>query len=236
MRKLKALGLALVAVLAMSAMAAATAQANEKADFSAAGTHIHATNANEGTHTFNIPGFPTLTCTEVSGTGTLAKESPELTGEAISYKTCHIVSGFTFPVTVDMNGCHYLFTAGTYTKDETSKAGISDGSIHIKCPVGKEITITVMSLDHKTVRCTIHVPEQTPKGTVTFRNETTEKVMAVTAVADKLEVTATVTDSNVLGCDEHIHTEKAVYEGSFWGKATNAAKEFVDATVTGTPL
>jgi hypothetical protein len=237
MRNLKVLCLALVAVLALSAMAASAAQANEKADFWAANENSTIDAVADTTQEFTIEGWPTITCTEVNGAGMLAKEGPELTANhiATSYKMCHTVAGFTFPVTVDMNGCHYLFTAGTYTKNETGGAGLSDGTAHIQCGAGKEITITVMSLSHETVRCTAHVKPQTAKGFVTFRNETTEKVMAITAVSHT-NVEAVTTNGGVLGCEKEVKDKEAKYRGSFWAKATNASNLYIDGTVTGTPL
>jgi hypothetical protein len=59
--------------------------------------------------------------------------------------------------------------------------------------------------------------------------------MAVTAVSD-VSVEAVMTNGGVLGCEKEIKDKESEYRGSFWAKATNAAKAYIDTTVTGTPL
>jgi hypothetical protein len=236
-RKFKALGLAIVAALALSAVVASMGQAenNEKSDFwtAVAPSEVHGTNAGElteepggigvGIHTFNFPGLPTLTCHEVRGTGTLPKEQKELTGEKIEYKKCHAISfGLTLGVTVDMNNCHFLFTTETFTKNGTGGTGESHGSVHIQCPVGKEITITVFQPfdpKHEKLRCTLHIPPQWIKTGISYRNELTEGVHAVTVTATNAPVTTTLTKSAEAPCNVHSH-QNATYNGSFWMRAT----------------
>jgi hypothetical protein len=244
-RNLKALGLVLVAVFAISAMSAAAAQA-ETADFWSEGTHIDG--IADGTQTFVVGSFE-LTCTGVDGTAELKEQSAELTATNIEYTTCHTVKlGITFPVTVDMNGCDYLFTAGTYEPEATEKTGAAKGSVHIKCPknVGgptpegqTHITITIFKAGgaHTTenLRCDIDVAEQTPtEGTIDYNNELTEGVHAVTVQATNIKVIATTTETSSL-CPE-TKEDEAIYNGSFWAKGTNAAHTaYVNTTVTGTP-
>jgi hypothetical protein len=235
-RNLKALGLALVAVLAMSAMAASAAQA-ETADFSAAEYPAHIDGVTDGFNTFEMGGLK-LTC-EAKGTAELKEESSELTA-TVEYHTCHVVVlGVTFPITVDMNECHYLFTAGTYAPTETNGAGAAHGTVHITCPEKKQIEITVFKAGGahtpENIRCTIDVAAQTPtEGSIDYFNETTESVMAVTLQATEVKVKATKTATGSL-CPE-TKEETATYNGSVWVKATNKAHTaYIDTTVTGTP-
>jgi hypothetical protein len=240
-RNLKALGLALVAVFAMSAIAAAAAQAEEIADFSAASYPTTIDAVSEGAQVFKVPGLPNLTCTSLGKShAILEKESGELTATDITFENCHVVSlGITFPVTVDSNKCHFTFTADTYTPAATEGHGQADGDVHIKECENGSITITVFkagSTEHLPgdLRCTIHVPNQTPgaKTNVTYKNETTEGVMAVTVEAHLTEVKTEVTESTLCGSTR---TVNSTYEGSFWAKATASdGKTYIDTTVTGT--
>jgi hypothetical protein len=84
------------------------------------------------------------------------------------------------------------------------------------------------------LRCTIHMPNQTPgpKTNVTYKNEITEGVMAVTVEMHLTEVKTEVTESTLCGAARTVNAE---YKGSFWAKATNASgSAYIDTTVTGT--
>jgi len=237
MLKLKALGPPLLAVLAAMAFAA-PAQANEPANFWSESEHIDAQLGDEhGAHLF-AANFGTVTCTKVSGTATLPNESGALESDVVSYETCHIVTfGITFPVTVTMNGCDYLFTAGTQVNPD-----LAEGSVHIAdCDSGESITIDVYQAgteanEHGSPakrHCQIHVPEQTIGG-LRYHNGKTEGVDGVTVELKGLEVEETVTDFNNAGCNNHL-TDTFVYTGSFWAKGTDAEENYVDTTVTAEP-
>jgi hypothetical protein len=244
-RKLKALGLALVAVIAISAMAASAAQA-ETADFSAAEYTAHVDGVTDGITTMTV-GSLELTC-GVKGTGELQEEGTELTTTNIEFHTCHVVVlGVTFPITVDMNGCDYLFTAGTYLPNATAGKGASEGTFHIRCPKKAggstpeeqtHITITIFksgSTAHlaSELRCDIDFAEQTPtEGVVDYFNETTEGKMAITAQFTNIKVKTTKTASPL--CPETVE-ETSTFNGSFWLKATKPTGTYIDTTVTGTP-
>jgi len=234
-RNLKALVLVLLAAIATSAMATSMAQAEAPSNFWAISypAHIDVTNAGEGVHTFSIAGLPAVTCTTASATGTLNAKSPELTAAEVKYEGCHVISfGITFPVHVDMNGCDYKLTAGTHTFSPTEEAGASDGSLHVECPGGKPITLTVFKVGSTTeVKCEYHIAAQAPKGTVTYNNEITENRMAITVKADELEfsVTQTTIATHDSLCTNH-EAKIAKYSGSFWARAT-AAAGYKDTTV-----
>jgi hypothetical protein len=246
-RNLKALGLALVATLALAAIAATGSSAEEgkEASFWAAEGAVKIDATGEGTQEF-VTSIGTLQCHEegedpaVHGTAKYVGETTELTGESIEYTNCTVPGPFgtNFPITVDMNGCDLLFAAGTQTSATTA-----EGSVHIQCNGEAEITITIFKASsepphpEEDLRCTIHIPEQSPKGTVTYHDRAEGPrggKKAITATADEVEVTETVTDANTIVCNHHTH-EVAKYSGSFWAEATNGSEEFVDAETTVPP-
>jgi hypothetical protein len=228
-RMIKALGISLVAVFAMSAVTAQGAWA-EEAEFVAAEypAHIDATGETDQAFESSVGEFG---CTQeeespsLHGTAILEEPSPELTGENIEHTNCHALDG-VFPVTIETGGCHYQFTAGTKT------VAASEGSLHIKCPEGHQITITIFQFGSTThhpfeLICEIHIPEQTPSGTVTFHNITENNKEALTAKAEGLAIQAEITESSI--CEAE--TSEIVYTGAFVATATNEAEEQIDVTV-----
>ncbi len=226
-RNLKALGLALVAVFAISAMAASAAQAESAAGFWAESGAVKIDTLADSSVQEYVNGLGTLTCTTPTGYAEVEEEeSTELTAHEVGFDKCEVDGpfGIKFPATVITGSdCHFTFTAGTYT----AASDDSHGSVHICAQ-----TINVYSdAAHENLYCQSHVAAQTVSG-VTFTNTTTEGVMAVTIDANGLKVAETVTDFNNLGCNNHV-SDNATYTGTVWAKATNEAKEYVDTTVTG---
>ena len=178
-RKIKALGLMLVAVIAMSVVGASAASA---ADFKASSYPEHLIAKGEGTATFSINGLNT-TCIEAGGvppveltgfiqqqTGSVDLGAPVGKSGTEVWRNCH-ATVLKIPTTIHQNGCKFRLTAGL-TKEE--KAGTSTGSADI---VGcedpaKGLTVTI-GTEGKT--CHVDVPEQNPsEGSVTYHTETTE--------------------------------------------------------------
>lgn len=162
---LKALGLALVAAFAMSAVAASVAQASTPAAFTAAEYPAVATGHEEGAlNYFEITGGGAKTeCNNVTYEATLAGASHELTVTP-HYTECEeTISGN--PATVHLNGCDFRFTAGTYTAAPVDDA---HGKVHIVCPVGKKIEITVSAFGSPI--CAVDVHPQTLEGGITYTN------------------------------------------------------------------
>lgn len=127
--KLKILGVAFAAVLAIGAVTASAASAvqfhseSEKTFFKGEQTNF----------VFDMTAG-TLTCKKVTYTGEgSATTSADITLAPV-YSEC---TGFGMAATVDMNGCDYLYT--TFVA-------------HLICPAGKSMTITVGI----PVRCTTH--------------------------------------------------------------------------------
>jgi len=141
--KFKALGLALVAVLAMSAAIAQAAQAEahfgaegEKYPTAVTGKQIEGTITEEKlpTHQF-ITSAGAIKCTTTTFAGSLTKKGKELT-LAPTYTGCTLAG---LGAKVNMNGCNYLFTA-----DETVVPGNTEAitvKTHVICPAGKVIEV-----------------------------------------------------------------------------------------------
>ena len=230
-RNLKALGLALVAVFAMSAMAASAAQAEDPGHFGAAEYPATINAVGETVQEFVSPTLGALTCANVSGVSTLEEPSDELTGENIQYSNCDAGGGL-FPVTVDTNNCHFTFELDTMIDDNTGEGGV----IIEGCDDATGITITVFafgSTQHlpEELICEIHVPEQTV-GNITYHNITDESTgkEAVTVEADESTVASEVTEGGI--CNEA--NESNIYNGSFIATAENEDEEDIDATITST--
>jgi hypothetical protein len=153
MRFAKALGVACMAVLALSAFVVAAASADdltaEKYPATLTGT--------------NDPGFSdeflttigTFKCTKTTYAATIAGPTTSLTATP-SFSGC---SGFGFPFVVDMNGCTFKFNVGAGTT----------GDVDLVCPAGAELTLTATSAG--TAKCTEHIKAQSDiTGGVTYSN------------------------------------------------------------------
>jgi len=153
MRYAKALGLAFVAMLALSAVAATAASAD---DFTAEKYPATLTGTND-------PGFSdeflttigTFKCTKTTYTATVVGPTTSLTATP-SFSGC---AAFGFPFVFDMNGCTFKFNIGAGTT----------GDADLVCPAGAELTITATSAG--TAKCTEHIKAQSDiAGMVTYSN------------------------------------------------------------------
>ncbi len=240
-RNLKALGLALVAVFALSAMAASAAQATGPEFWTGTGnTFEHGTvraTFDTGKQVFTSkPLGAKVRCDEVHGSATLAAPSNELTAENLAF-TGNCLTASVFPTTVNTNGCHFTFTVEN--THEGSKT-VYDGKVHLVCPSGgpESITVTVFEAGTEpphegTPICTIHIPGGQTFGGITYHNiETAGGRMHVTVEAK----TGAVIHSTYNGslCEGKSSTEDS-FEGSFIASAENKAGEPIDATITDTP-
>ncbi len=163
---LKALGLALVAVSAMSATWVSAAQATEGVfEWETGATELTATSEIAGHgHLFKMTGSRSFECDNVrmtvnlpAGTRATAFETNSSTYNDIvlGEDQCTGVLGIKQKIT--MNGCQYRFHAG-----ESLKEGETRGTVDIVCPAGKEITTD-------SALCTINIPPQRGLSHVTYR-------------------------------------------------------------------
>jgi hypothetical protein len=121
-RKFKTLGVAFVAVLAMTALAAASAQAH----FSSAAYPAVASGEQTEKHEFTTVAG-TVKCSTANFTsGSISETSSTLTVTP-EYKTCTIAG---IGATVNMNGCDYVFSV------DSSSGGVSNLNTAVNCPGG----------------------------------------------------------------------------------------------------
>ncbi len=156
-RKLK-VGLALVAVVVLSAVAAGAAQAeyNLTPGVNRAiltGEQI----AHEKGNKFEITSRGTrYECKSITGTSTV--EGLNVTDATVTGTSSGCTANGELEVNVDSNGCTVTQTG------ETNAAGQAIG--HLLCPAGKAIEATIPALN-----CTLKIHEQTPtSGGVTATN------------------------------------------------------------------
>ena len=154
MRNFKALGLALVAVFAMSAVVASSASATA---FTAASYPQHLAGEDTGAaDKFTVSGNE-LSCTNETFTSQITAQTTQLQliPEAVDCKT----EGSAFNnVTGTDNGCTFTFDA--------------HGHSVVDCPVNQKMEIHHYSnQSHTTVSCTNTVGAQNISGTVTYTND-----------------------------------------------------------------
>jgi hypothetical protein len=179
-RNLKALGLALGAVFAFSAMAASSASAVDTLTGPLGNFTVTATNLDAGVHNihqFKITGpNTTVECTSAhflstpvtSGISTITVTPTYKGTKGITPHTTHCNSSVG-TADIDMNGCDYILTGHTTGHDPV---GTAHGTISIVCPENKEITVTLTE-----VGVTLHIHPQTPTtGGVTYTNTGTNQV------------------------------------------------------------
>jgi hypothetical protein len=176
-RKLKVLGLALVAVFAMSALVASAASADT---FTAESAPVDLTGAQTTTNEFSVAGA-TVKCPVARFTGTVATTSassitvhPEYEGnESSSCEVSPIGSA-----TISTTGCNYIIS-GTTTN--------GDAGVEVECSGTNEITVNGP--------CVIHIKAQKPTGGASFTNGTENGKGDVTVKATVTGIHAVVTDS-----------------------------------------
>jgi len=156
MRNLKILGLALVAMLAMSAVAASMASADT---FTAEKYPVTITGDQDGQTDVFTTTAGTVSCKKATYVGTVAAASKEASATP-TYSEC---TGLGFPVTIDTNGCSYKFTMTDVVTDASTTARVD-----IVCPGTEEITVTAKS--GATTKCIIHIPPQTTLSHVELSN------------------------------------------------------------------
>jgi hypothetical protein len=109
-RNLKVLGLALVAVLALSASVASSAFAIEFHSDSLSG-NTWLTGVSTGSHVTDAAGS-TITCKKATVSGTQSGKTAASVDLNISYGECTVAIGeFNLAATVNMGGCQYSFNA-----------------------------------------------------------------------------------------------------------------------------
>jgi hypothetical protein len=159
-RNLKVLSIALAAAFAMSAVVASAASAEFKYHSEIDHTIITGSQVIE---TVTTTAFGTVKCKKATFEGTTTtKTETELTITP-DLKEC---KAFGVNATVDINGCHYLFTTPTTF---TTTGGTKDlhAEMHLECNTGLGSTIVWTAPG-----CEVTWPPQTPTvPTVDLKNE-----------------------------------------------------------------
>jgi hypothetical protein len=168
-RNLKALGLALLAAFALSAVMVSAASAHTPAKFTT-GSDWTVLHSQAETNLVLKEGAIETSCTEVGVDGSTSETAPTsitveptygVTTDTTGATKCKIVAGGEFDLQVHTNGCLYVFAAG----------GETDGSTSITCPAGKSIEFTADILGKW--RPCLDFGAQTPgTPTVDYTNQT----------------------------------------------------------------
>jgi len=190
-RKYKAFGLAMMALVAFGAIAAQGASAIPlTVDNSLSKVFITGTTDSPSVHTLTVEPGLAVECTHAlyrgeaevkSGAVNEISLTPEYTGcKAFGFATAH----------VKHNGC--IFTLTTPVKIGEGEVTWNKDQIHVVCSEGKRIEITPTSFGVSV--CTAFVGSQTPSaGHLVARNEGTSTEMTLTDEATVEGVTYTST-------------------------------------------
>jgi hypothetical protein len=168
MQNFRVLGLALIAVVALSALAVSAAQATTSLHSEEEKTRIEGTQVTQNKWIFDGGNF---VCTSAVYHGTTTAKTVTTITLTPTYSGCSFAGR---AATMDTNGCDlFLFIVG-------SSFPVT-ATMDIVCPFGKELTVTVPSIE-----CTIHIePGQNGLSHITFANGgagTTRDALATLAV------------------------------------------------------
>jgi hypothetical protein len=197
-RKLKALGLALAAVMAFAAFAGSASAAEFHSE--AEHTEISGTQIGSDVFTTNA-GTVKCSITTYSGTQTTGVTSSEVTVKPF-YEKC---TAFGFiGATIDVNNCHYRFTPN------------KEPYLHIIC-LEKPIEVT-------TPTCVITVSSQTVANGVTYSNEGAGAARDVRVKVALTGLTYTQTNKSFPNCTGGAGTfSNGTYTGEATVKGANTA-------------
>ena len=165
-RNLKSLGLALVAVFAMSALTASAASAAEEFHTTVEPAIWKAEQEAAAPVKFNIWGGA-IECKTTTFKTTVKTKTTAFLNFTPTFKEC---TYGTRETKIATNGCTYNFTGATTAS--------KDGPIHIECPVGKEIEMTIEKL---VPSCTIFIGTQSTSNGVNYTNLATDITGKMTA-------------------------------------------------------
>jgi hypothetical protein len=195
-RNLKVLGLALVAVFAMSAMAASGASAQTNGKFTSDGpATLDGVNTGEELENSLTAFGQETTCPNATYTGhevgSLTNGVPNNAGSATitpHYGLCNTTPGFR--TTVDMNECDYVFHLG----ETTPVPGNDEYFINstVECDEGKHIVITLFTnaTQHAENKpfCNITVTEEEKTYTGLKARDTTNGTIDITGTIEGITV------------------------------------------------
>jgi hypothetical protein len=183
-RNMKALGLALVAVFALSAMGASAASA-QKALITSPTSPFWLKGADEVATKPQLRAFGGSTKCHATYTGGKVNATNKVTGHheglsngavdfTISPTYTNCLSGTGLPETVTMNGCDFVIHNGETVLGSTDLYTVTADLV---CPAGQEVTIDIYENATKhasnTVLCSIHIKPQAGLAGGTLTDEPT---------------------------------------------------------------
>ena len=237
-RNLKALGLALIAVFAMSALVASAAQA----EFTFTGwettesNHVHTTYKSEQAAAFGdvfrvTTGKTALRCSTANGAGTSTTGDDATVTLSVTYSSNCSAAGIENVATVEPTSCHFRFhITGKHTEHEYT------GDVHVLCTTpGDSIHVTIWTgTNHSGApTCEITIPEQTING-ITYINKTTGGLKTVEVKVNSTNVETNMTKGGIL-CGEStgVTATTGTYEGTDIVKCFNTKGEQINCTISG---
>lgn len=166
-RNLKALGLSMVAALALGSMIASAAQA--EGHFKAGKYPASLTGKSTSAHTFSFAGgVRKISCGESTFTSSeaLAAEA-ESVGIWWNYKFCSDNGGH--PLWILSNGCSLTWSVTSLLSSTTAA-----GAQSFNCPAGQEFEWVIFANAEDEAKgipmCTYGIPAQGPLGTIGYKN------------------------------------------------------------------
>jgi hypothetical protein len=233
-RKLKQLGLALVAVFALGAMSASVASAAEEFWFKSDGDWTMLVGKQK---VVNGDVFTTdagkVTCEETTYSGSTAITTDSSITLRPTFSGCEI-QGIGFS-TIDMNKCGYVFTA-----DKLTAGPKYDVETEIECEnVGEEITVTTwltkkVDEEKGTIKCTIHITQQ-KLGTGMVLTNNGKAPNTIEAVINLSGIKYTQTAGTGLGkCTTTGETANGSYIGEVIIEGKNTAGEETEIALSTT--
>jgi hypothetical protein len=163
MRNLRALWLAIMAVMAMSAVVASATASADEITSETSPTFMNGNQVGFGDVLTTTAGV--VKCKEIVYlTGAIATPTTAITVTPVyplkALDGTQNCTGFGFPAEVLTNGCAYKFTI--------NGGGATTGGFDIICPENKEITMIATS--GPTTKCVLHIPPQNISSGVTYSN------------------------------------------------------------------
>jgi hypothetical protein len=214
--KLKALGLGLLAMVAMSAVAVMNASATVQGHFVSDSETTTILGSETTTHKLEFTAHPLsggIVCDEASYHGHITGKTVTSVTVKPTYAKCHTTGGAAGSVVVDVNGCTYTFTV------TGGDPATTHSKVDLICPAGAAIVITHGN------NCTITVAPQSNIGSVTYTTDIVNTKHAITLHSNALFATQFHAGAcTLLGTSQ---------TGTLKGSATVVGENTLNSTPTG---